>query len=434
MTDVVIVGAGSAGSILAERLSADPERSITLVEAGPGYTDANMAALTADATALPIGARSPVVRFYRSTLTDHPDRGAELVRGACLGGSGAVNGGYFCRALPNDMAALPGWSWERAAADFAAVERRIGITTATKPAAATADFLAAAQRAGLPDLPDLGIDDTGVAAVPLNIGDGVRRGPGLVFLKPALSRPNLCVLTDTQSVRIRFRGGRAVGISAAGPGGAVTIDAGHVVLCAGSIGSAVLLLHSGIGPAADLAGYGIPVVADLPVGRHCWDHPEWLMPTPWPSDTGHPVLEAILATEELEVRPYTTGFGAPATAIGVALMRPQARGRVSLNSADPSVPPRIEHRYDSEPADLARLAAGRDMVADLLGDARRDTVWSTSQHLCGTAAMGTVTDECCRVLGVDGLWVIDGSVLTRPLGRGPHATVAMLAYRAAEFF
>jgi choline dehydrogenase-like flavoprotein len=152
----------------------------------------------------------------------------------------------------------------------------------------------------------------------------------------------------------------------------------------------------------------------------------------------------VLVTDGLEVRPYTSGFGAHASQdppdIGVVLTRPRSRGRLSLASADPNIAPRIEHRYDSSPADIADLRAGSALVADIL----RGTTelgkprWSTSQHLCGTAPMGVgdhaVVDPLCRVLGVDGLAVVDGAVLSRIPSRGPHATIAMLAHRAAEFF
>jgi choline dehydrogenase-like flavoprotein len=122
-------------------------------------------------------------------------------------------------------------------------------------------------------------------------------------------------------------------------------------------------------------------------------------------------------------------------------MRPRAHCRVSLASADPLVPPRIEHRYDSEPADIAALQAGCDLLAHIDGGKTElgEPAWSTSQHLCGTAPMGVdgdewaVVDSRCRVLGVPGLWVVDGSVLPVPLGRGPHATIAMIGHRAAEF-
>lgn len=412
MTDVLIVGAGSAGSILAERLSADPSRQVTVLEAGPGLETATVRALTRDALSLPIGPDSPVARRYLTRLTDDPPRDADIVRGECLGGSGAVNGCYFWRASPHDFGAIPGWSWNEVHEHYRAVETRITTVVVTEFSSPTSRFVAAAETAGY---------GPGIAAVPLNIDGGCRLGPGAVFLDPALQRPNLTVRTGSRAHRIRFRGDRAVGIEALGPAGAATLEADHVVLTAGAIGTARLLLASGIGPGGRLA--------DLPVGQHCWDHPEWTMSTGWTPVDRSPVLEAVLRYEDLEIRPYTTGFGAPETSIGVALMRPRARGRVTRE--------RIEYRYDSEPADLAALGRGRELVAEILGGGAGEPVWSTSQHLAGTAPMGTgddaVVDPHLRVRGVDNLWVADGSVLPAPLSRGPHATIAMIGHRAADF-
>ena len=182
------------------------------------------------------------------------------------------------------------------------------------------------------------------------------------------------------------------------------------------------------------------------------DSPEWVLPVDWTETHGLPPLEAVLTTGDgLEIRPYTAGFGAMVTGrrddpadhphIGVALMQPRSRGRVRLVSADPDVDPLIEHRYDSEPADVAALAAGADLARELAGaQAQSETAsWSTSQHLCGTARMGrdddasAVVDVRCRVRGVDALWVVDGSVLPTITSRGPHATTVMLGHRAAEF-
>ena len=432
VTDVLIVGAGSAGSILAERLSADPCCEVTVLEEGPGYDDPAMRALIADALSLPIGPDSPVARHYTSTLTSHPSRTADIVRGYCVGGSGAVNGGYFCRALPGDTDCLPGWTPSEIEEHYSAVERIIPVFAANF-CSATMEFVEGAERAGYSWSPVLGAGGTGVAPVPLNIAGGRRIGPGAAFLEPALGRPNLRVLTGTRATTVRISGGRAVGVSALGPRGPLELNADRVVLSAGAIATAQLLMLSGIGPAGDLRAGGIPVVADLPVGQRCWDHPEWLMAAPWPGEAGRPVLEAVLVTPELEVRPYTRSFsGAPRPDIGVVLTRPRAHGTVRLVSADPSLPPRIEHRYDSEPADIADLCDGSDLVRAIVADAG-DPVWSTSQHLCGTAPMGPVVDQHCRVRGVDGLWVADGSVLARIPRRGPHATIAMLAHRAAEF-
>ena len=224
------------------------------------------------------------------------------------------------------------------------------------------------------------------------------------------------------------------------------------MLCAGAIQSAHLLMLSGIGDEPMLRGLGVPVVAPLPVGMFCSDHPEWVLPTDWTVATGRPVLEVVLnAADDIEIRPYTGGFVAmtgDGTAghrdwphIGVALMQPRARGRVSLVSVDPAVPPRIEHRYDSEPEDVAALQRGSELARELASAATHvgPPAWATSQHLCASAPMGAdgdphaVVDPTCRVRGIENLWVIDGSILPTITSRGPHATIVMLGHRAAEF-
>ncbi len=459
--DVLIVGAGSAGSILAERLSADPARQVTVLEAGLARTDPAIRALTDDAAILPIGPRSPVARWFGTQLTDDRTHPAEIVRGVCVGGSGAVNGGYFCRALPADFDDAPdGWSWADVEPHYRAVMTDldfsdprgggpIPVHRTTEFSTATAAFVTAAETAGYRWIPDLNnpAADSGIAAVPLNIAEGIRVGPGAAFLEPAAERPNLRVLTGVRASRLRTVAGRVVGVDAVGPQGPLRLAAATVVLSAGAIASAQLLLLSGIGPAADLAALDIPVVADLPVGQRFSDHPEWVMNTGWAPADRRPVLEAVLVTGNLELRPYTSGFAAMAGLpdggspdIGVVLTRPRSRGRLTLASPDPGVAPRIEHRYDSHPRDVDELRHGCALVTDILSGATElgEPRWSTSQHLCGTAPMGlgghSVVDPRCRVHGVDGLAVVDGSILSRIPSRGPHATIAMLAHRAAEFF
>ncbi|MDR3660751.1 MAG: GMC oxidoreductase, partial [Mycobacterium sp.] len=195
---------------------------------------------------------------------------------------------------------------------------------------------------------------------------------------------------------------------------------------------------------------GVPVIADLPVGASCADHPEWVVPTGWPAQPGRPPVELLLTTDTLEIRPYTCGFaamtgnaaaGADPVHIGISLMRPQSRGHVHLVSDDPDVPPVIEHRYDADPADSAALQAGLELLGELFGDVVVGDVpaWSTAQHLSATAPMGVdgderaVLDPCCRVRCIDALWVVDGSALPGVTARGPHATIVMLAHRAAQF-
>ncbi len=475
--DVLIVGAGSAGCVLAERLSADPACQVTLLETGgtvrpePGWV-------------LPIGVDSTVTRQHRTTLTQNPARSADIVRGRVLGGSGAINGGYFCRAWPSDFDAwaVPGWAWSDVLPHYRAIETDHDFggaehgssggaehgssggaehgSSGPVPVRRISEFAASSQAfrdaagARYPWVDDLNAAAgmrPGLGAVPLNIDEtGHRHGPGEVYLTAARGRHNLTVLTGTRVLRLLFDGARAVGVRCLGPDGPADRYADRIVLCAGAIESAHLLMLSGIGPAAQLRGVGVPLVADLPVGVACADHPEWVLPTTWPADPGRPPLELLLTTEQLEIRPYTWGFaamtggaagGSDPVHLGISLMRPRAQGRVLLVSDDPDVRPTIEHRYDSDPADAAALQVGHELCRDLFGDAiiGGEPDWSTAQHLSATAPIGAdgderaVLDPRCRVRGIDGLWVADGAALPGITGRGPHATVVMLAHRAARF-
>lgn len=170
---------------------------MTVLEAGPGLADPELLAQTSDGLRLPIGIGSPLVRRYQTQLTDRPIRRLAIVRGATLGGCGAINGGYFCRGLPQDFdrAALPGWAWSDVLEHFRAIETDLDFSTpahgSTGPilirrtremTGITQRFITAAERAGFPwidDLNDVGPSTVpGVGAVPLNIVDGVRTGPG----------------------------------------------------------------------------------------------------------------------------------------------------------------------------------------------------------------------------------------------------------------
>jgi choline dehydrogenase len=472
-SDVLIVGAGSGGSVLAERLSADPRCRVTVVESGPGPSDPRVRAQISNGLRLPIGTASSVVRRYPTTLTGDPERRAQIMRGSVVGGSGAVNGGYFCRGLPTDFDGwgLPGWTWADVLPHFRAIETDVDFNTPLHGSdgpiivrrvaeldGCTAAFVCAARNAGYRWVDDLNGATreaplpTGIGAVPLNINGGTRVGPGGAYLQPAMARTNLTLLTNTRVGRVRTTEGRAVGVDCVGPDGAIDLTGDQIVLCAGAIGSTHLLMLSGVGPQGVLQVAGVPVVADLPVGVACVDHPEWVLPVDWSASHGLPPLEAVLTTDSgLEIRPYTAGFGAMVSGrrddpadrphIGVALMQPQSRGRVALASADPDAPPIIEHHYDREPADVAKLQVGAELARELAGATAQvgPVSWSTSQHLSCSAPMGldadpgAVVDTQCRVRGVDNLWVVDGSVLPVITSRGPHATIVMIGHRAAEF-
>ena len=440
------------------------------MESGPGPSDPRVRSQITDALRLPIGAASSVVRRYPTTLTDSPKRRAQIMRGAVVGGSGAVNGGYFCRGLPSDFDGwgLPGWTWTEVLPHFRAIETDLDFDTAVHGSdgpilvrrvsefdGCTASFVRSAGDAGFAWISDLNAGTaaasaSGVGAVPLNINGGTRVGPGGAYLQPALDRANLTLMTNTRVQRIRIVDDCAVGLECVGPEGPVDLSADRIVLCAGAIGSAHLLMLSGVGPQVMLRSAGVEVVADLPVGAAFVDHPEWVLPVDWSASHGLPPLEAVLTTSDgLEIRPYTAGFGAMVTGrrddpadrphIGVTLMQPRSRGALTLTSADPDVPPLIDHHYDGEPDDVAALSAGADLARELASPTTDvgPVSWSTSQHLSSTVPMGAgdraVLDPQCRVRGVEGLWVVDGSVLPVITSRGPHATIVMIGHRAAEF-
>ena len=261
-----------------------------------------------------------------------------------MGGSGAVNGGYFCRALLADFAdpALPGWSWADIVGHYRAIEtdldfpeRRDGgpirIRRAAEFVGSTAIFVEAARaavsggcRTSTPNR--WGEHPAGVGAVPSNIVDGVRSGPGAAFLEPVMNRPNLTVHTATRTVRVRLTGTRAVGITAIGPAGTIELSADRIVLSAGAIESAHLLMLSGIGPADDLRAVGVAPVADLPVGRRTSDHPELVMPTTWTVAPADRCWRCSWWTTVSEIRPYTGG-SSPWSATG---RRDGRTGRTSV--------------------------------------------------------------------------------------------------------
>ncbi|ETB25768.1 dehydrogenase, partial [Mycobacterium avium subsp. paratuberculosis 10-5975] len=328
---------------------------MTVVEAGPALDDPALLARTANGLQLPIGVGSPLVRRYQTQLTERPARRHPLVRGATIGGSGAINGGYFCRGLPRDFdrLGLPGWAWSDVLDSFRAIETDLDfdgpahgrsgpiLVRRTREMTGTTErFIDAARRAGfgwIDDLNDAAAQPvSGIGAVPLNIVDGVRKGSGAGYLIPALSRPNLRVQAHSRVARLRLAGTVARGADVVGPHGRATLTADRIVLCAGAIETAHLLMLSGIGEPGMLRAAGVPVRVALPVGTSFSDHAEWVLPTDWPVAPGRPVLEVVLSTaDHLEIRPYTGGFVAmtgDGTAghadwphLGVALMQPRAR-------------------------------------------------------------------------------------------------------------
>ncbi len=296
--DYVIVGGGSAGSVLANRLSADPSTRVLVLEAGrPDYRFDPFIHMPAALT-FPIGSR-----FYDWQYESDPEpfmngRRIYHARGKVLGGSSSINGMIFQRGNPLDYerwAADPGmetWSYAHCLPYF----RRMEDCTAAAPddpwrghggplglerGPATSPlfqaWFAAAQEAGYHLTTDVnGYRQEGFAAFDRNIRHGRRMSAARAYLHPVRSRRNLAVRTRTLVTRIVFEGRRAVGVEIERQGGGTeTIRAGEVVLAGGAFNTPQLLQLSGIGPAELLGGHGIPVVADLPaVGEHLQDHLE----------------------------------------------------------------------------------------------------------------------------------------------------------------
>jgi choline dehydrogenase len=488
--DYIIVGGGTAGCVLAARLSQDPAARVLLLEAG-GPADGRE---FTEPAAWPSLLDSPA--DWGSVTTPQAEAGpVPYPRGRVLGGSGSVNAMAHIRghrAVYDAWAGggAPGWGYEDLLPYFMRSERRaVGtpgvrgdagpVEVAPVPeqvrhpvARALAEALVAA---GHPVTADLsGARQEGVAWPDLAItASGVRASPYAAYLAPAAGRPNLEVRTGCLVTHLVIRHGRCAGVSYVhdGAGGEASAD-GQVIVCAGAIGTARLLLLSGIGPAAQLTDLGITVKADLPgVGENLQDHPvvmaAYTLAKPLQASRhnhgeAYAALRSPLAdgVPDLHIFPILRYAPRSAFLLAAAVMTPDSRGTVRLPSADPAAPPLVDPGFLTDYRDLERLVAGlaiaRNAAAgpafaalgitesapgprmraseDLRAWLRRAV--GSYFHPAGTCRMGTspgtVIDPQLRVHGIVGLRIADASVMPAIPNAPPHATVLAIAEKAAS--
>ncbi|KVF24204.1 alanine-phosphoribitol ligase [Burkholderia vietnamiensis] len=525
--DYVIVGGGSAGCVLANRLSADPNVSVLLLEAG-GSDRHPFFSMPAGFAKMTKGIGS--WGWYTMPQKHLNNRVLRFTQAKVIGGGSSINAQLYTRGVPADYddweqkAGATGWSYrevlpyfrksennQRFVNEFHAYGGPVGVSNPVSPLPICEAFFQAGQELGIPFNPDFnGACQEGLGYYQLTQLDARRSSTATGFLKPVLGRPNLVVWTQTRTLRVLVEGRRAVGVEFVN-GDDRNVQVVHatrdVIVSSGAIGSPKLLLQSGIGPAAHLASVGIDVVHDLKgVGENLQDHLDLFVVAECTGDHTYdkynkpyhaawaglqylllkkgPVASSLFETggfwyadqgarDRSPDIQFHLGLGSGIEAgmaklknagvtLNTAYLRPRSRGTVRLASADPAAAPLLDPNYWSDPHDREMALKGLRIARDILrapamkryvqGEVLPGPQANTDQelfeyacanaktdhHPVGTCRMGRADDpdsvvtSDLRVIGLDGLRVVDASVMPFVPSCNTNAPTIMVAEKAAD--